>query len=152
MPGTNTSGFTLVELILTVAILSIVSAIAVPAYKAYILEAEIGRAIKDIHQIEIMIIGYDAEGTFPDSLDEVGAGNMLDPWGQPYAYLNIADADKAAKGKVRKDKFLVPVNSDFDLYSIGPDGKTATAFTSKNSRDDVVRANNGGFVGLARDY
>ena len=46
----------------------------------------------------------------------------------------------------------MPVNSDFDLYSLGADGKSAVAFTAKNSHDDVVRANNGAFIGLAEDY
>jgi general secretion pathway protein G len=46
----------------------------------------------------------------------------------------------------------VPINSDFDLYSVGRDGQSAPALTAKVSQDDIVRANNGGFVGLASDY
>ena len=46
----------------------------------------------------------------------------------------------------------MPLNSDFDLYSMGPDGQTATPLTAKASRDDIVRANNGGFIGVASDY
>ena len=47
---------------------------------------------------------------------------------------------------------MVPVNSDYDLYSMGKDKKSAAPFTAKASRDDVVRANNGGYVGLAINY
>jgi len=57
-----------------------------------------------------------------------------------------------AGGQARKDRNLVPINSDFDLYSVGRDGMSAPALTAKVSQDDVVRASNGGFVGLARDY
>lgn len=57
-----------------------------------------------------------------------------------------------AIGQARKDRNLVPINSDFDLYSVGRDGQTAPALTAKVSQDDIVRANNGGFVGLASDY
>ncbi len=56
------------------------------------------------------------------------------------------------KGSLRKDKFLVPVNTDFDLYSKGRDGKSVAPFTAGASRDDVVRANNGGYFGLVQYY
>jgi general secretion pathway protein G len=46
----------------------------------------------------------------------------------------------------------VPINTDFDLYSMGPDGRSAPPLTASDSRDDIVRANNGRFVGIAADY
>jgi general secretion pathway protein G len=46
----------------------------------------------------------------------------------------------------------VPINSDFDLYSLGKDGKSAGPLTALASRDDVILANDGRFVGLASDY
>jgi len=74
-------------------------------------------------------------------LADVGLGNKLDPWGHPYGYLNLGD--KKGHGHARKDHSLVPINTDFDLYSMGPDGLTAPPLTAKHSRDDIVRANNG---------
>ena len=56
------------------------------------------------------------------------------------------------KGGFRKDRFLVPINTDFDLYSMGADGASVGPLTSAVSRDDIVRANDGGFVGLASDF
>ena len=53
---------------------------------------------------------------------------------------------------MRKDHNLVPVNSDFDLYSMGKDEATNSTFTAKVSEDDIVRANNGGYVGLVSEY
>ena len=73
-----------------------------------------------------------------------------DPWGNDYQYLNIAK--EKGKGKLRKDKNLVPINSDFDLYSMGPDGSSVAPLTARASRDDIVRANDGGFVGLAGNF
>lgn len=55
-------------------------------------------------------------------------------------------------GKVRKDHNLVPLNTDYDLYSMGEDGASVSPLTAKASRDDIVRANNGRYVGLASDY
>ena len=66
-----------------------------------------------------------------------------------YCIVLIEEKDK---GKPRKDHFLVPVNSDFNLYSMGADGQTQTPFTAARARDDIVRANDGGYVGLASDY
>lgn len=52
----------------------------------------------------------------------------------------------------RKDRFLVPINSDFDLYSMGKDGESVAPLNAAKSRDDVVRAANGAFVGLASKF
>ncbi len=53
---------------------------------------------------------------------------------------------------MRKDKFLVPINTDFDLYSMGEDGKSVPPLTAKASRDDIIRANDGGYIGPASGY
>jgi general secretion pathway protein G len=54
--------------------------------------------------------------------------------------------------QARKDRFLVPINTDFDLYSMGKDGKSVPSLTAAASRDDVVRAANGAFIGLASRF
>jgi general secretion pathway protein G len=53
---------------------------------------------------------------------------------------------------MRKDKNLVPINSEYDLYSVGPDGRSVGPLTAKHSRDDIVMANDGRFIGVASDY
>ena len=53
---------------------------------------------------------------------------------------------------MRKDHKLNPINSDFDLYSMGKNGVSKTQISNKDSLDDVIRANNGGFVGRASDF
>ena len=45
-----------------------------------------------------------------------------------------------------------PVNSDYDLYSRGPDGQTQAQFTAQKARDDIVRAADGAYVGIAQDF
>jgi len=44
------------------------------------------------------------------------------------------------------------LNSDFDLYSSGEDKNSKGPLSAKESRDDIIRANNGAFIGLAEDY
>jgi general secretion pathway protein G len=143
--------FTLFELLLVAAILGVIAAFAIPGYGQYKEKVKITQAKTDIVIIESAIERYYADHlAFPDTLAQAGLGGMLDPWGNPYQYLNITTAK--GKGQVRKDLNLVPINSDYDLYSMGKDGKSQSPLTAKASRDDIIRANNGKFVGLAADY
>ncbi|MEJ2692473.1 MAG: prepilin-type N-terminal cleavage/methylation domain-containing protein [Candidatus Thiodiazotropha sp.] len=145
-------GFSITELMLVVAMLAIVAAIAIPAYRDYVKTSEVGRIIQEMKQIELTVENNRLDsGDYPDSLADVGV-NMLDPWGNPYQYLRIEGASNKAKGKQRKDHSLVPINSDFDLYSMGEDGASSPPLTAASSKDDIVRANNGGFYGYGRDY
>ena len=68
-----------------------------------------------------------------------------------YQFLNIIDGNPPA-ADVRKDGALNPLNSDFDLYSMGEDGESQAPLNAALARDDIVRANNGAFVGRAKDY
>ncbi|MCU7806735.1 MAG: prepilin-type cleavage/methylation domain-containing protein [Candidatus Thiodiazotropha sp. (ex Semelilucina semeliformis)] len=148
----ETGGFSIAELMLAVAILTIVSAIAIPMYQGYVATAEVGSVIQEMKQVELILENYKLDTkAYPASLDEVGV-KMLDPWGNPYQYLPIEGAGNEAKGHQRKDHNLVPINSDFDLYSMGEDGASSPPLTAKSSRDDIVRANNGGFYGYGKDY
>lgn len=146
--------FTLIELLIVMAIIGILAVIAVPTYSDYIDRVRAVQAVTDIGAIAKSLIVYQiSTGRFPASLNEVGAQDLVDPWGNHYQYLNLSDPnDKSVKGKARKDHNLVPINSDFDLYSMGKDGRSVSPLTAKASRDDIVRANNGRFIGLASKY
>lgn len=147
------AGFNLLELLIAVSLVGALATIAYPSYTRYFDKARNAQAAADIALIEQAIERfYVAFERYPDSLAEVGLNAMLDPWDNPYRYLRIHGAGLKGKGKLRKDKSLVPVNSDFDLYSMGKDGASVAPFTAKASRDDIVRANNGGYIGLAVDY
>ena len=144
-------GFTVVELLLTVAIILTVAAIAVPKYLSAIDQAKMARAVVDLHAIAIAVQGYEIlNRQYPATLADIGYAERLDPWGQPYQYLNFADTK--GKGAMRKDRFLVPINTFFDLYSMGRDGKSVSPLTAKASQDDIIWANDGGFIGLASDF
>jgi general secretion pathway protein G len=147
----SAAGFSLVELIIVVVIILIVSSIAIPQYSEAINAARIVRVIGDIgtisREIDMYFLG---NNQFPKTLADVGYDGRKDPWGQPYQYLNAQESRN--KGKVRKDKNLVPLNSDYDLFSMGRDGESVSAITAKASLDDIIRANNGGFIGVAANY
>jgi general secretion pathway protein G len=141
-------GFTLVELLFALAIVGILASLASTGYLHYVENSRNAVAMSDIRSIEQCIESYYLiMEELPPDLATAGCSRD-DPWGHPYRYLDMANA----KGKFRKDKNLHPLNSDYDLYSMGPDGKSVAPLTAKASRDDIIRANNGNFIGLAADY
>ncbi len=145
-------GFTLIELLIVVAMIATLSAIGIPVYATALDRARVTKAIADIHTFDREIqVHHLFNGRPPATLAAIGRANWRDPYGNPYEYLNIATAGPG-KGKFRKDKNLVPLNADYDLYSKGKDGKSQPPLTAKVSYDDIVRANNGGFVDLASKY
>jgi general secretion pathway protein G len=148
---TRSRGFTLVELLIVVAVFVTICAIAIPNLMAAMDQARIARAVSEIHTLEDEITLYlTINGTLPDNLSQVGFGNYNDPWGTPYQYLN--HSTMKGNGQARKDRFLVPLNSDYDLYSMGKDGKSSSPITAKPSQDDVIRASNGSYDGLASQF
>lgn len=152
--GSN-KGFTLIEIMIVIAIIGTLSAIALPNYMKYKNNARIAVAVTDIRMIEKQIVLFVLEniGQLPNSLNDLTTIDTLnDPWGNPYQYLRINGGLKSTIGMARKDRFLIPVNSDYDLYSMGKDGLTQAAFTSAKAKDDIVRANDGGYVGLVSNY
>jgi general secretion pathway protein G len=237
-------GYTLVELMMVVAIIGVLANLSVTFYSQYIEKVRITKVIVDIRSIEKAIVAYNVvSGSYPANLSEIGFGDAVDRWGNSYQYLRIQDAEdggsgggsngggsngggsngggsnggggnggggnggggngggKASKGKnaflnvqdgaclnvagvnigcfnfaffnfvspniasadaggnggngkgkVRRDRNMNPINTDYDLYSMGKDGDTSTELNSGKGRDDVIRALNGEFVGLASDF
>jgi general secretion pathway protein G len=142
------AGFTLVEMIVVSVVMGTLAALAVPRGHDVLVRAQVARAIGDIRAIEIEVNDFWTERErLPTSLSEIGRQGTLDPWDRPYVYLRIT-----GPGGARKDRFLVPLNSDFDLYSLGADGRSSGPLSAAASQDDVLRANDGGSIGLGRDY
>ncbi len=147
------SGLQLLELLIALAVASLLTVIAIPSYSDYRDKADDATAAADIQSISQKIERYYIENNrYPDSLADVNSAALLDPWKNPYRYLRINGAGLKGKAALRKDKSLVPINTDFDLYSSGKDGSSMMPLTAKVSQDDIVRANNGKYIGLASDY
>ena len=142
---------TIVELLIFGAIVVTMTAIGIPVYARYRNDANMAKAIVDIRTLEHEIYTYEGfNGKLPDLLEEVNPPNVQDPWKRPYQILNTTT--KKGPAKARFDKLFKPLNTDFDLYSLGRDGQTEENLDKKVSLDDIVRALNGQFVGLASKY
>ncbi len=126
------AGFTLIEIMIAVAILAIIAAIAIPAYQGYIVESRYGAALQDMRQMELILddlaldndlgaidggtalrgvfMGNDGAIAFDVPTAANGPGGeppWLDPWGNIYLY----DRHNSASNP-----------QSFVLFSTGPDG------------------------------
>ena len=130
-------GFSLMEIMMALVVAGALLAIGVPSYLAHVERVRVSQAASDIAAVSMALANFHAlRFTYPNSLAELGIDVNPPP--------NV--------GKVRRDKNLNPLNSDFDLYSVGKDGASSTQITGAKGRDDIIRAGNGGFIGLAKDH
>ncbi len=157
-------GVTIFELLIALVLVSILAKFAMAVYgsgepdcdnpnavQGALLRAKIAQVNGDIGEIHLAASRFElSQNRYPANLAELGLDALRDPWGNPYQYLVVFGLNN--KGPVRKDHNLHPVNSGYDVYSMGPDGKTATPFTSNSGKDDIVMANDGDYFGLACQY
>ena len=170
-------GMTLLELIVATAIMSVVSMISVSAYSGYVETTKVSEAISQIRILSFLIDDYALEyGEYPETLRDIGNENLKDPWGNPYSYFNLRssnhdnDTDEYGGehdsehdsehgsdhdtniGAARKDGNLVPINTNYDICSFGKDGQSKAPLRAKDSHDDIIYANDGGYIGLASEF
>ena len=55
-------------------------------------------------------------------------------------------------GGARKDRNLTPINTKYDLCSMGKDGKSKPPLRATDSQDDIIYANDGGYIGMASEF
>lgn len=135
-------GFTLVELLIVVAIIMIIMVLAVPTFGKIKDQAKISRCMSEIRGLEREIAAYATEkGSYPPGLADINRGELRDPWGSLYVY----------SAPTRED-VGVPINTDYDLFSKGENGANVASISDALSIDDVIRADDGVYVGLAIKY
>lgn len=142
-------GFTIIELLATMTMIALLAGLAIPRYTTMTERARVAKAIGDIQALQSDILSQDS---LPASLSVINRQSMLDPWGRPYVYTLLATPSGVPLTTGRVDIFGRPVNTGFDLYSLGKDGASAQSFGASASQDDVVRGRDGGFIGLAQAF
>jgi general secretion pathway protein G len=151
--GSSRRGVGVVDLVIGMVVVSLMAALGIPAFNGFVDRANVAQAIGDMGSISVAIESYRLKNhdRMPGSIEELNIGIVKDPWGRDYQYVNFMAAEQG-KPDSRMDASLNRLNTDFDLYSLGRDGETSTPVNAEASRDDVVRANNGVFIGLGEDY
>jgi general secretion pathway protein G len=157
-------GVTLLELLIALIVAAILVAIAIPMFggsgvdcdnpdarQGPLMRSKISQVTGDIGEIHLAASKFElSNNRYPANLAEIGLDHLRDPWGNPYQYLVVFGRNDV--GPVRKDHNMKPVNTGYDVYSMGPDGATASPFTSTGGKDDIVMANDGDYFGLACQY
>lgn len=148
------SGMAIARLLIAIAIAAIVSTVAVPISRDHLDTTHAAQAIADIGAIEIAIGRYKAQniGELPHGLADLGLSleQWQDPWGSTYQYINLETDTGSDQARTDYDRHIV--NRDYDLYSMGKDGRSAPAFNSPVARDDIVRGLSGSFYGIVAEY
>lgn len=142
-------GFTLTETLIATALLAVGADAAVAGLSGQLEQARIEQARQEITQIREAIELYRTRHhELPSSLTELGPNIPLDPWGHSYEYMNFDTSGTV--GQRTYDG--LPINSEYDLYSQGPDGRSDPNLKTETARDDIVSARDGTFVGSAADF
>jgi general secretion pathway protein G len=138
-------------MVMVCAVVVLLAVVSLPIYRNIIENTRTSRAIADVQAISIMIDNYRLSfGRYPDTLADLQTALPADPWGTAYQYINYANI--VGPDPRRTDQFGVPLNINYDLYSMGPDRSSSPPITDAVSRDDIIRANEGRFVGAASHY
>jgi len=151
----DAAGFTLIEMLGVLTVVGVLAALGVTSSRNALDRGRNAQAITEIMEMDVLLKEYRATyDSLPLKLAGIGRGGFRDPWDNRYQYARISDlmADPGDALEPRKDRFLKPVNTDYDLYSKGADGRSRQSMNAVKSLDDIVRAFDGGFVGIGKDF
>jgi general secretion pathway protein G len=142
-------GFTLAETLLLTALLALGADAILARTAAQLERSRLEQARRETGQIQAAIRAYrDLHHELPAALTDLDPPVPLDPWGRPYEYMNFD-----VSGFVGQRTFDGrPVNSEFDLYSKGPDGQSDANLRSEVGSDDIIVARDGAYIGPSADF
>ena len=126
-------GFTLIEVMLAVTIAAILLTLIATMYQSYRDRVDVNRAVSDIMVISASITEFKKSTTGFRSAWRRSARTACAIHGEQHTRTSITRMS-SGWAQFRKDKNIVPINSDFDLWSNGKDGASAPRYGTAQSR------------------
>lgn len=141
-------GFTLIELMIVVAVIGVLAAIAIPQYQKYVAKSEVASALATLTGVKTNVEAYAVEnGAFPDG----SAANQTEadlgvPSSIPSGVITFTKGASAATGTITF-KFVVTgvsnliAGKQFDLKRDGNGTWTCNGSATTPVSDDVLPKN-----------
>lgn len=132
-------GFTLIELMIVIAIIGILAVIALPAYQDYTARAQVSEAISLMEGQKSAVVEYYADkGKWPTSNAEAGIATNTSIQGK-----YVAQVDVGANGVITATMKADDVNNEIKSKTVS---LTPTATTTTGQGQNAKTSGNGSFT------
>ncbi len=114
-------GFTLIELMIVVAIIGILAAVAIPAYQDYTIRAQISEGLSLASAAKAAVVEYYMEnGAWPSKNDDAGLADKHDIMGKYTEHISVKD--NVIEIKYEYDANAAITNEKIELTATNNDG------------------------------
>ncbi len=87
-------GFTLIELMIVVAIIGILAAVALPAYQGYTIRAQVSEGLNMAGEVQVAVADFRATtGAFPENNEQAGLADGTDIEGSYTESITLGEGD-----------------------------------------------------------
>lgn len=125
-PATSQSGFTLIELMIVVAIIGVLAAIAIPQYQNYVARSQVSRVMAEAGQLRTSIEMCLLEGNLASCEIGYTASNLLGSSGPTFAGVSITEGTTTDLSSATLTGDLALIATMDGEVAAGVKGKTLT--------------------------
>ncbi len=151
-------GFTLIELMIVVAIIGILAAIAIPAYQDYTIRAQVSEGLTLASDVKAGVAEYLAQtGNWPVNLEEAGLGSAVaaDKAGRYVSSIDVSNGTiqivygKDANGKIDGQQLAIQPYGNVNGDVVWRCGNATAPANSVAQPDGAAAASDAGTTNLS---